>query len=171
MIPSIIRSLNRVLTRASEILVGLAFLVLIVAVTIQVLGRSALFDSPVWTEELTRFALLYLTAFGVGLSFVKGDLVNVDIICESLPGPIPWLLRIMSAAMVAALCCILIVPALEFTKIGALQTSPALGWRMTYIHASILVLLVCLFVFSLVRIGTLLLEGNKDKGKSNEVPV
>ncbi len=169
MVTSIIRSVNLVLTRAAQIMVGLAFVVLIVAVTIQVLGRSALFDSPVWTEELTRFALLYLTAFGVGLSFIKGDLVNVDIVCEALPAPFPWLLRIISAVVVAALCCILLAPAYEFMSIGALQTSPALGWRMDYIHASILVLLVCLLVFSLVRISTLLLDGNGDRGEHEEV--
>jgi len=169
MVISTIRSINQFLTRATEVLVGLAFVVLIIAVTIQVLGRSSLFDSPVWTEELTRFSLLYLTAFGVGLSFIRGDLVNVDIICESLPAPFPWLLRLISAIVVAALCCILIGPAYEFTSIGAFQTSPALGWRMDYIHASVLALLVCLFVFSLVRISTLLLAGNKDRGKSEDV--
>ncbi len=168
-ITSTIRLLNQLLTRVTEFMTGAAFLVLIVAVTIQVLGRSALFDSPVWTEELTRFALLYLTAFGVGLSFIRGDLVNVDIICESLPKPIPWLLRIISAAIVAALCCILIGPSIEFTKIGALQTSPALGWRMDFIHASILVLLLWLFVFSLIRISTLLLDGDGDRGRNKEV--
>ena len=169
MITSIIRSLNLVLTRATEFMTGAAFLVLIVAVTIQVLGRSSLFYSPVWTEELTRFSLLYLTAFGVGLSFIKGDLVNVDIICESLPKPIPWLLRIISAVIVAALCCILIGPSVEFTKIGALQTSPALGWRMDFIHASIIVLLAWLLVFSLIRISTLLLDGNENRWGNEEV--
>lgn len=169
MVISIIRSINQFVTRAAEIMVGVAFIVLIVAVTIQVLGRSSLFDSPVWTEELTRFSLLYLTAFGVGLSFIRGDLVNVDIICEALPAPIPWLLRLISAIVVAALCFILIVPAYEFTSIGAFQTSPALGWRMDYIHGSILTLLVCLFVFSLIRISTLLLDGNKDRDRSEEV--
>ncbi len=74
------------LTRVARFLVGLSFSVLIVSVTIQVLGRSGFFDSPVWTEELTRFALLYLTAFGVGLSYLTGDLVNVDIVCANSCG-------------------------------------------------------------------------------------
>ena len=71
---------------------------------IQVLGRSFFHSSPVWTEELTRFALLYLAAFGAGLSYRTGDLVNVDMICEALPGRWPWLLRLVSAAATAALC-------------------------------------------------------------------
>lgn len=139
----------------------IAFGVLIVAVTIQVLGRSVLLDSPVWTEELTRFALLYLAAFGVGLSFKSGDLVNVDIVSESLPGRGPWLLRLLSAAATAILSAVLIVPAWKYTAIGAMQTSPALGWRMDFIHASVLVMLISLFLFSSLRcLGMLMGESD-----------
>ena len=60
--------------------VGLSFAVLIISVLIQVIGRAT-GNSPVWTEELTRYALLYLAAFGAGLSLRTGDLVNVDVIC------------------------------------------------------------------------------------------
>ena len=79
----------RLLIAFCRVGVGLSFVVLLAAVLIQVAGRT-LGSSPVWTEELTRFALLYLTAFGVGLSFRSGDLVNVDVVCESLPGNWPW---------------------------------------------------------------------------------
>ena len=158
MVKRVLQSLNKGVIRLAEVLVGLSFGVLIVAVTIQVIGRSPLFDSPVWTEELTRFALLYLTAFGVGLSYLRGDLVNVDVVCEALPGRLPWVLRLVCGVIIALLGLVLIVPAWKFTAIGAYQTSPALGWRMDYIHASVLCLLVMLFVFALVRIGAMLME-------------
>lgn len=153
-----LKSINTGVIRLAEIMVGLAFLALIVTVTIQVLGRSGFFESPVWTEELTRFALLYLTAFGVGLSYLRGDLVNVDIVCESLPGRIPWFLRLVSAVIIVVLCATLLIPAWKYTEIGVLQTSPALGWRMDFIHASVLVLLAILLLFALIRICTLLME-------------
>lgn len=153
-----LKSLQSGLIRCCEVLVGLAFCVLIVTVTIQVIGRSSLFDAPVWTEELTRFALLYLTAFGVGLSYLRGDLVNVDVVCESLPGPFPWLLRLVSAVIIAVLSFALLLPAWKFTKIGAFQTSPALGWRMDFIHASVLCLLGALFIFALIRVFSMLIE-------------
>jgi TRAP-type C4-dicarboxylate transport system permease small subunit len=135
---------------ASRVAVGIAFAALSAAVIIQVLGRSFA-ASPVWTEELTRFALLYLAAFGAGLSYRSGDLVNVDLVCEALPGRWPWLLRLVSAAATAVLCALLIPAAWRYTAIGAMQTSPALGWRMDLIHASIFVLFVSLFVFATLR--------------------
>ena len=140
-----------IITRASRILTGLSFLVLMGAVILQVLGRTVLNSSPVWTEELTRFALLYLAAFGVGLSFRSGDLVNVDIISEALPGEWPKRLRFLAAAATALLCAALVGPAWKYTSIGAMQTSPALLWRMDFIHASVLVMIISLLIFSALR--------------------
>lgn len=167
---AVLKSISAGLIRLAEILVGLAFLVLIIAVTIQVLGRSGFFESPVWTEELTRFALLYLTAFGVGLSYLRGDLVNVDVVCDSLPGRLPWFLRLVSAIIIVVLSAVLIIPSWKFTEIGAFQTSPALGWRMDFIHASITVLLSILLVFALIRIVSLIMEITVDanRGETNQ---
>ncbi|WBU56530.1 TRAP transporter small permease [Paracoccus sediminicola] len=132
--------------------VGLSFAVLIGAVTIQVLGRSFILSSPVWTEELTRFALLYLAGFGTGLALLSGDLVNVDLVSESLPGRAPWLLRLLSALLVLGFCLMLLSPAWRFTVIGAMQTSPTLAVPMNYAHASVLLLLVSLALAALLRV-------------------
>src|SRR5215218_10754420 len=62
-----------------------AFGVLIAVVTIQVLGRIPGFPSPAWTEEVARFALVYLVAFSCGLAVLRGELVNVDLFTAPLP--------------------------------------------------------------------------------------
>lgn len=151
--------------RIARAATGIAFLVMIVAVLVQVLGRSVIGDSPVWTEELTRFALLYLAAFGAGLSFRTGDLVNVDLVCETLPGRWPRALRFLSALLTAVLCLVLLLPAWTYTSIGRLQTSPALAWRMDFIHASIFVCLLSLFLFASARVFAML------TGRSDGLPV
>lgn len=138
------------LTRVSRIAVAVAFLVLMSAVLIQVIGRT-LSDSPVWTEELTRFALLFLAAFGAGLSYRSGDLVNVNLLTAALPAGLQRILEGFTALASAVLCAILLVPAWNYTRIGAMQTSSALGWRMDFIHVSVLVLLVSLLLFALLH--------------------
>jgi len=148
------------LVKLYRALIGLAFFVLIVAVLVQIVGRLA-GDAPVWTEELTRFALLYLVALGVGMSYRTGDLVNVDLVCDRLPGIWPKALRLFTAIIIAGLCAMLILPAWKFTEIGAMQTSPALEWRMDFLHASVLVLLVSLFVFSFMRVVAMI-SGKSD---------
>jgi TRAP-type C4-dicarboxylate transport system permease small subunit len=131
--------------------VGLAFAVLIAAVMIQVVGRLT-GSSPVWTEELTRFALLYMVGFGAGLAFRSGDLVNVDVICEALPGRLPWLLRLLAGAATAGLALYLLPQAWKYVAIGKMQTAPAMGVRMHFVHVTVWLLLLGLAVFGLLRV-------------------
>jgi TRAP-type C4-dicarboxylate transport system permease small subunit len=107
---------------------GIVFLGLIAAVLAQALGRTVLVSSPVWTEELTRYALAFLGAFGIGPSLPSGDLVNGYLVCEARPGDRPRRLRILCAVITAGPCGALIGPAWNYTSIGAMQTPPALGW-------------------------------------------
>lgn len=131
---------------------GLSFLVMIFAVVIQLLGRSGMIPAMIWTEELSRFALIWLAALGVGLGLYSGDLVNVDLVCESLPGRGPWVLRLVAAAITAAFCIILLPEALLYTSIGARQTAPALGIHMTWIYAATVVTFVTLGAFAVLRV-------------------
>ena len=155
--------LERLVATAFRVGTGVAFAALICSVSIQVVGRSILNDSPVWTEEATRFALLWLAALGAGLSYRSGDLVDVDIVREALPGPWPRRLRMLGALATAGLCLVLVPAAWLYTSIGARQTSPALGWRMDLVHASVLVLLVSLALFALLRL-VLLASGAEVSG-------
>lgn len=138
------------IVQVSRAVVGIAFLVLMGAVILQVVGRW-LSDSPVWTEELTRFALLFLAAFGAGLSYRSGDLVNVDLLHSILPPLWRKRLQLFAALATATLCIFLIIPASKFTAVGALQTSPALSWPMHFIYVSVFILIASLLVFSLLH--------------------
>ncbi|MFN4154377.1 MAG: TRAP transporter small permease [Paracoccaceae bacterium] len=135
---------------------GLAFFLLMITVVLQLLGRSGWIAAPIWTEEAARFCLLFIAAFGAGLALRSGDLVNVDLVSESLPGAWPWRLRLVSALTVAGLCLILLPSAWFYTSIGMRQTSPALGVRMDYIHGSVLLLLALLGIFSALRVVSML---------------
>lgn len=153
------KKLESAIVALSRFCLGVSFTVLIVAVLVQVLGR-AFSASPVWTEELTRFALLYMCAFGVGLAWRSGDLVNVDIVCESLPGQWPRRLRLLAALISGALCVFLLIPAWKFVSIGAFQTSPAMGLQMTYVHLSVFIFLFSLTLFALLRVLSMLSGGD-----------
>ncbi|MBS8225712.1 TRAP transporter small permease [Vannielia litorea] len=144
------RPIIRLFTLLARLGAGLAFAVLISAVLVQVVGRTV-GSSPVWTEELTRFALLYLVAFGAGLSLRTGDLVNVDAISESLPGKLPWLLRLISALATAGLALYLLPHAWKYVSIGKMQTAPALGVRMDVAHLTVFILLTGLALFAVLR--------------------
>lgn len=127
-----------------------AFMVLIAAVLIQVIGRGT-GNSPVWTEELTRFALIYLAAFGAGVALMTGDLVNVDVVCDALPGDLPRQFRMIASLATAVLSISLVPGAMKYVQIGTLQNSPAMAVPMEFVHMSVLLLLVFLAAFATLR--------------------
>lgn len=138
--------------------VGLSFSVLILAVATQVLGR--LYGSaPVWTEELTRYALLYTIAFGSGLALRSGDLVNVNMVCDSLPGNLPKVFRLVSSLLTFALCVYLLPFAWKYVSIGGLQTSPALGLRMDFVHFTVWLTFLGLALFSCRQVARTVFSG------------
>jgi TRAP-type C4-dicarboxylate transport system permease small subunit len=143
---------ERILSTLCRTAVGLAFFVLIAVVMMQITTRTLGLYSPVWTEELARYLLLYITAFGIGLSLMTGDLVNVDLVQEALPERFSWWFRLVSALATAVLGLVMIYPAWRFTQIGAFQSSPTLRWPMSVMHASVLVLSVTLSLFGLLRV-------------------
>lgn len=141
----------RLTTRLAQWGNGLSFAILISAVLLQVIGRLTGL-SLVWTEEMTRYALLFMVAFGAGLAFRSGDLVNVDVVCEKLPGRAPWVLRLTAALVTAGLALYLLPHAWRYVSIGKMQTSPALGLRMDFVHLSVWLLLVFLAIFAVLRV-------------------
>ena len=156
------KRLEHTLVTICSLCAGLAFLVLIVAVLTQVVGRT-LGSSPVWTEELTRFAMLYMVAFGAGLSLRSGDLVNVDMVCELPAAPWPWRLRLLSALLTFLLCAFLVPVSWKYVSIGSLQTSPAMGLRMDFVHLSITALLAILGLFAALRVISMISGGDTGK--------
>ncbi len=139
-----------------RLLILAAFLLLSASVLLQVFARTFLSTAPVWTEELTRFCLLYIAAFGAGLALRSGDMVNVDLISENLPGRGPWVLRLICAVLTVIFSGLLLSAAWDYMRIGVRQSAPSLGWRMDFIHASMLVLLLTLGLWALMRVFEML---------------
>lgn len=148
------------LSRGLEVLLGsltaIAFAVLIGAVLLQVASRLFLPRAPVWTEELSRFCLLYMVALAAGLALRTGDLVNVDIVTAALPAKARRVLEAVVMVGIVGFGALLVQPALQFVRIGGFQTSPALGWSMTFIHLIVLIAPVTLILFALQRLLVLL---------------
>lgn len=140
------------LTLLCRTAVGLAFFTLIAVVMLQVVTRTFGLYSPVWTEELSRYLLLYMTAFGIGMAFVSGDLVNVDLLQEIVTEKKAWWMRLCAAISTAVLGLVMIAPAWRFTLIGKFQLSPTIRIPMSWMHASVMVIGCLLFTFATLRV-------------------
>jgi TRAP-type C4-dicarboxylate transport system permease small subunit len=133
-------------------LVGACFALLLAAVLIQVVSRLALPSPPVWTEEFSRFALLFCAALGVGLALRTGQLVGVDVLTMLLPPRGKTAAEALSCLAMIGFGAALIGPAWTFVDIGRLQTSPALQWNMFWVHMAVLIAPVALILGAAERL-------------------
>jgi len=129
----------------------LVFAFMIVAVVVQVFGRTFMAQPPLWTEEASRVTLLYIVGLGVGASVLTGDLVNVDLALMLMPKSVRRFCELVSAALVSLFGFFLVPGAWEFTVSGAMQTSPTLETPMQYIFGAMLLFAVLLGIFGLVK--------------------
>lgn len=144
------RKILQILIVICRLMVFASMMTLLGSVLIQVFSRAFLPQSPMWTEELTRYALLYTVAFGAGLSMLTGNLVNVDLFIEMLPGRGRRIATAVALLITSVFSALLIDPSYQYAQIGAFQTSPTLGIRMTWVFYTMLLLVVLLCLFSLV---------------------
>jgi TRAP-type C4-dicarboxylate transport system permease small subunit len=96
----------------------------------------------------------------------------VELVTDILPGPIQKTLLFASAILTTVFAGLLVMPAWQFVAIGKWQTSPALGVRMDFVHASVFVLLVLLSLFALLRVVRMIagVSNGKPEGQSGELP-
>jgi TRAP-type C4-dicarboxylate transport system permease small subunit len=119
--------------------VGFCSAVLLCAVLLQVVTRLMLPNPPVWTEELSRFALMFCAGLGIGLALRSGELVGVDLLTILLPKRGKAAAEVMSCLAMTGFGLLLLKPAWTFVDIGSLQTSSALQWDMFWVHMAVLI--------------------------------
>ncbi len=132
--------------------VFVAFVVMIVAVLVQVVARTFLDQAPLWTEEASRVSLLFIMSLGVGASFLTGDLVNVDLALMLMPPGLRRFFDLLSTLLVSLFSFMMVPGAWDFTVSGSWQTSPILGLQMHYVFASMLIFAVLLGLFGIVKL-------------------
>ena len=129
----------------------LALVAIAAVVLYQIVARYALPESPVWTEELSRYLFIYCIVLTSGTVIIKGRHVRLDLFHHRLSEKWKVIYSLVSHIVVGAFCIILLQYAWKYMMIGDRKTSPALGIKMSWIFASTFIF------FSLVSITCLLM--------------
>jgi TRAP-type C4-dicarboxylate transport system permease small subunit len=131
---------NRVATtleRLLDVLVGAMILVMAAAIIWQVFARYVLNAAPGWTEELSRYLMMWVTLLGGAAVLRSGGHIAVTALFDWLPRRAhPALLVLRDAAMLAALA-ILFWHGWGYAEINAVQESAAMEIRKSIIYAAL----------------------------------
>ncbi|MCQ4160807.1 TRAP transporter small permease [Roseomonas sp. GC11] len=140
---------TRALCRAGTLA---SFLVLIGVVTIQVLGRVPGFPSFSWTEEVARFALVYLVGFSCGIALLRGEMVNVDLFVAPLPAAARRVIERLVDGIVLAFALVILPGAWDYVSFSMGERARSLDMPMIVIYAVMLLIPASLALFSAFRL-------------------
>jgi TRAP-type C4-dicarboxylate transport system permease small subunit len=106
---------------------------LLVPVCLQMLSRfTDLIPPYIWTEELSRFLLIWMIMIGAMIGVREGTHFDVDV-WPSLSGRANALLRMVSQCFVLIFALVFVIWGVEFVRFGWNQTSELADLPMTWI--------------------------------------
>uniref|UniRef100_A0A7C4TZW5 TRAP transporter small permease n=1 Tax=Caldisericum exile TaxID=693075 RepID=A0A7C4TZW5_9BACT len=150
---------ERYISKVLEVSIMIVFVAMVFIVFLQIIARE-FFRSLSWTEELTRYLLIYLTFFGAVLAYKNKRHIVVDFIVERMRGKkdfVYFLTTIISAIFFLAG----IFYGFEFIVHSQYQRSPALQIPMQLLYFSIPLSFIFMLYYALLDILRFLTERGK----------
>jgi TRAP-type C4-dicarboxylate transport system permease small subunit len=135
-INKLINTLSNIVDRA---MVGMVFLImagLVIVTTLQVVFRVA-FNALTWSEEMSRYLLVWGTFFGATLAYKRGNHIAVTFVIDFFPTKLRVWFNILTYLLSLAFCYIVVQQGLKMIQMQVFQVSPALQLPMKYVYWSI----------------------------------
>lgn len=121
--------------RGLQVLLTLLIAILIVPVTMQILARhTALIPNFIWTEEVSRFCLIWVIMLGASVAVRDGTHFDVDVLPHPTTAAGLALSRIVVHAAIFLVALIFLGFGWRFAQFGYDQTSELTGINMISIH-------------------------------------
>ena len=135
-----------------EILGGILMVVIFLCATFQVLNRFVLHFSVPWTEELCRYAFIWVAFLGVANGVKRGTHLNVDLIDSVLPKKVKAVLDVVLYAAFLLLMAYMLKISIDYLMRVARYGTVSVGLKIPmWIVYSILPLFTTLTMVRLVE--------------------
>ena len=149
--------------RMLEIVVFLLFALMTVLTFAQVFTRFLLNISLSWSEELSRFILVWLIFTASILTYGEKLHIVVDVLIVKLTGMTSHVVQLINRVLVLLFCIFVTLGAVEFLPMTAIQRSPACGIYMSYIYGAIPVSMIFMGLITIKEILKIIGEMGKKK--------
>lgn len=134
----------KVLKRILESLVVFSFAMMVVLVFAQVVTRYLTESSLVWSEELSRFVMVWMVYLASILTYNAQQHIVVDALISNLHGLPQKILLVVGKLAVLVFVVFVIIGAYKFLPTTAIQKSPANSIVMAHVYFVIPLSLFCI---------------------------
>lgn len=131
---NILRRITDVYSRFLDVLLVFSVALILLPVTLQIFSRfTALLPRYIWTEELSRFLLIWMIMVGAMVAVREGTHFTVDLF-PSLKGRTRAALDIVSGLFVLVFAMVFLVYGWEFTELAWYRISELAELPLPLIH-------------------------------------
>lgn len=136
---------NAILTICS-----LLFIVIMFATVAGVFFRYVVGTPLIWSDELARFALIWMVFLGAGVVSFKDKHLFVDFIYEFTSPKMTSILRTFTVIVVLVFLVTLVIFSFDLLRVAGYNTSPALDipysfWRGSVVAGAILMIIAMVY--------------------------
>ncbi len=146
------RWLRLVWSYAAETVVVILMTIMVTTLALQVFYRFVL-DNPLsWTEELARYAFVWITFLGGAVAYRRRAHIVVDVMLHLVPIRARAALALAVEAMITVTLVILVRDGLRMVETTANVQATMLEIPMSYIYASIPVSAALMLIYQVERL-------------------
>lgn len=145
--------LERGLVVTNQAALALMMMVMATLVFVNVVSRYVFGDSLNWSEEVSRYLMIWVTYLGAGLAMREGKHVAIEYGQGLLPRWLqPWF-RGLLALVILGFMGVLMVVGVQFSEFAWRQRSPVMQWPMGAVYLAIPIgaLLFALHFLAMIR--------------------
>lgn len=161
----------RVLVTAERVLASLVLLALLVFVLLQVFSRYVLSMPFSWTEEVARFALVWLTFLAAGFVMARRGHITVDLLVELLGPRLKKLVNGFAILVILVASALMMWAGYQLASTMAALRSPAAGIPMPVLYSAVTVGFLLIFTHGVLNTVFDLRRGRDLKPGSSETEV
>lgn len=147
--------MKKVLDKLEKIILGILailFAVMVIAFFYQIILRFLFERGNPWSEELTRYAFIWLSMLGSAVATRRSRNMDVDFIVKRMPKTMQIINSLFTKGLIIAFLMVIIVYGFSLVSITFKQLSPGLRVPMAYMYAAVPVggLLMLLFTLEII---------------------
>jgi TRAP-type transport system small permease protein len=140
------------LCRAVELLCAAVLAAMTVVIAVLILTRNLMGFSFAWSEELTRFLLVWLSMLGAAVLLRRDDHIRLDLLADRLPPRARAALSLLLRLLVLGFLVILVQQSWAAALARGATRAPALGLSMTWPYLAIPAAAVMMVLVTLVNL-------------------
>jgi len=151
-------------------LLTVATLIMVISIFLQVFFRYIIGNPLFWSEEVSRYAFVWIVFIGAALATKRGAHIGVDYFILHLSARSKRIVGLIVSVMVLVFIAIVIVKSFPLISNNMSQKSPAVRITMGYVFLAIPIGFTMMFIYTIEGMIRVIQGSGMLKQKRRELP-